>query len=143
MSSKQKSILLVEDHPLVRKISIVILENLNCIVDSVTTGIEAINFCNQQNYDIILMDIGLPDMNGLSVISRIRKNSLLNKNTPIIALTAHSDKEYIQQSFVMGANDFLVKPLNYELGKTILHKYANENYKTFLTVTSPDENALT
>src|SRR5690606_12241936 len=102
-----------------------------------------INFCNQQNYDIILMDIGLPDMNGLSVISRIRKNSLLNKNTPIIALTAHSDKEYIQQSFVMGANDFLVKPLNYELGKTILHKYANENYKTFLTVTSPDENALT
>ena len=143
MIRKKKSILLVEDHPLVRKISIVILENLNCTVSAVTTGKEAIDFCNQHGYDIILMDIGLPDIDGLSVISRIRKNSKLNQNTPIVALTAHSDKEYIRQSFDMGANDFLVKPLNYELGKTILQKYANSNYKTLFTVTSPDENALT
>lgn len=122
---KKTAILLVEDNQLVKKISVLILENLNCIVDAVMTGEQALNFADQKSYDIILMDIGLPDMDGLTVITHIRKNSVLNQTTPIVALTAHLDKIYIQQSFAVGANDFLVKPMNYDVGKNILERFAS------------------
>lgn len=117
------SVLLVEDNKLVRKMSILILEQLNCKVDAVSTGELAIERANKSHYDIIFMDIGLPDICGLSVIHRIRKQSHLNDNVPIVALTAHSDKEYIEQSYKVGATEFLVKPLNVDVGHAVLLKY--------------------
>lgn len=123
MLDKRVSVLLVEDNKLVRKMSVIVLEQLNCKVDAVETGSSAIEYASKSNYDIIFMDIGLPDMSGLTVISRIRKNNGLNDRVPIIALTAHSDKEYIEQSYKMGANEFLVKPLNNEIGQAVLQRY--------------------
>lgn len=124
MEFKKPSILLVEDNKLVRKMSIIILEHLHCFVDAVTTGSLALEYAEKRSYDLIFMDIGLPDLDGLSVIRSIRAHSLLNKGAPIIALTANSDKEYILESFNVGATDFLVKPLNNDIGKLILQKYA-------------------
>lgn len=125
MTDKQVSALLVEDHALVRKMSIIILEQLNCQVDAVGTGKLAIEYVNKNNYDIIFMDIGLPDLDGLSVISHIRTNRGLNHDVPIVALTAHSDKEYIQHSFGVGANEYLVKPLNDDMGRDVLKRYTS------------------
>jgi CheY-like chemotaxis protein len=120
---KPISALLVEDHPLVRKMAIIILEELNCKVDAVETGALAIEYIHKNSYHIIFMDIGLPDLDGLSVISHIRKTRGLNYDVPIVALTAHSDKEYIKQSFEMGATEFLVKPLDNDMGRHILQRY--------------------
>src|SRR5690349_4595652 len=111
MVNKTISVLLVEDNKLVSKMSVIVLEQLNCKVDAVATGSSALEHVNKSNYDIIFMDIGLPDINGLNLINWIRKNSELNYSVPIIALTAHSDKQYIEQSYQMGATEFLVKPL--------------------------------
>jgi CheY-like chemotaxis protein len=123
MSEKQVSALLVEDHPLVRKMAIITLELLNCKVDAVETGKLAIEYANKNSYDIIFMDIGLPDLDGLTVISHIRAMKGTNYDVPIIALTAHSDKEYIQQSFEVGATDFFVKPLSDDIGRQVLERY--------------------
>ncbi|HEX2548987.1 MAG TPA: response regulator [Gammaproteobacteria bacterium] len=118
---KRISVLLVEDNKLVRKMSILILQNLECEVDAVENGTLALEFADKTNYDIIFMDIGLPDINGLNVIHQIRKKGKMNSKTAIIALTAHSDLKYQYESFQMGATDFFVKPLMIE--KEVLQKY--------------------
>jgi CheY-like chemotaxis protein len=125
VTNKTISVLLVEDNKLVSKMSVLVLEQLNCKVDAVATGLTALEYANKSNYDIIFMDIGLPDICGLTVISHIRQNSELNYSVPIIALTAHSDKEYIKQSYQMGATEFLVKPLNNEIGQAVLQRYVS------------------
>ena len=127
--STKPAILLVEDNLLVKKISVVILENLNCVVDTAVTGGQAIELANQNKYDIILVDIGLPDMDGFDVIAYIRNDSKLNQNSTIIALTAHLDREYMKQSLEVGASDFLAKPINYAVGKSMLHKFPSIDFK--------------
>ena len=123
MSDDMISVLLVEDNNLARKIGVIILEKLYCRVDAVSSGLEAIELANHNHYDIIFMDIGLPDINGLEAIEKIRNENGPNKNMPIIALTAHSDDGYVLASQKAGATDFLVKPLSEHLGKLILDKY--------------------
>jgi CheY-like chemotaxis protein len=123
MKGKEISVLLVEDNYLVRKMAIIMLQRLDCKVDAVETGELALEYANKTNYDIIFMDIGLPGMDGLSVIDRIRKTRGLNYEVPIITLTANSDRDYIQQSFKVGANEFLVKPLNNDVGRQMLQRY--------------------
>lgn len=123
MNAKEVSVLLVEDNHLVKKMAIIILEQLDCRVDAVETGALALEYVSKINYDLIFMDIGLPDLDGLSVIDRIRTTRGLNYEVPIIALTAHSDKEYIQQSFKVGATEFLVKPLTNDKGRQVLQRY--------------------
>jgi len=127
MTTKEISTLLVEDNYLVRKMTILLLQQLNCKVDAVETGELALKYANNSPYDIIFMDIGLPDLDGLSVISQIRGSPGLNRDVPIIALTAHSDRGYIQQSFDVGATEFLVKPLNHYIGNQVLQRYAEGN----------------
>jgi len=123
MADKRISVLLVEDNNLVRKMSILILEQLECTVDAVPNGKLALEYAEKNHYDIIFMDIGLPDMNGLSVIQTIREKSEYNKKTAIIALTAHSNSEYRSLSYQKGATDYFVKPLM--IGKDMLRKYAS------------------
>lgn len=121
MAMKRISVLLVEDNQLVRKMSVLILEQLECEVQAVENGKLALEYAEKKTYDIIFMDIGLPDINGLNVIDQIRKKGKLNSQTAIIALTAHSDVKYQYESYKMGATDFFVKPLMIE--KEILRKY--------------------
>jgi two-component system aerobic respiration control sensor histidine kinase ArcB len=123
MSTREVSVLLVEDNYIVRKMGVILLKQLNCKVDVAETGTQALELASRVNYDIIFMDIGLPDINGLSIISHIRTTSGLNHQVPIIALTAHSDKQSIKESFDVGATDYYVKPLNDHLGRELLERY--------------------
>jgi CheY-like chemotaxis protein len=67
--------------------------------------------------DLILMDLGLPDMNGIALVKKIRQSKLKAKNVPIVALTANEEVIAKAKSFVAGVNDFLVKPVDQaELG---------------------------
>lgn len=122
IANGKTAVLFVEDNKLAQKIGIIILEQRGCRVDAVSSGCAALELAQINPYDIIFMDIGLPDIDGLAVIKEIKKIKL-NKNVPIIALTAHSDQEYIAQSFEMGASEFLVKPLSDQIAQTILTKY--------------------
>lgn len=119
MLEEKISILLVEDNPLAKKMSALFLEQLNCKVDAVSTASDATEYFNTNRYDLIFMDIGLPDMCGLTLIRSIREKS----DVPIVVLTAHSDKGYIASSFKMGVTDFLIKPLSKELGLAMIQRY--------------------
>jgi CheY-like chemotaxis protein len=124
MVAKEIFILLVEDHSLIRRMTVLLLEQLNCKVDAAETGTLALEYANKNKYDIIFMDIGLPDIDGLSIIRRIRESSGINRDAPIIALTANSDRGYIQESFEAGATDYLVKPLYNIIANQVLERFA-------------------
>src|SRR5688572_5535555 len=88
--SKISRILLVEDHRLTEKVTKNMLLALHCQVDIAMDGKTALELIKHQPYDLVLMDIGLPDMSGDEIARRIRAYELSKGlHLPIIALTAH------------------------------------------------------
>ena len=100
-------ILLVEDNPILQKVFGIFLETLNCTnVDTASTGRQALSLFEKHKYALILLDIGLPDVNGIEVCKRIRKQE---NHTPVIAITAYDTAE--QECRQAGFNDFALKPV--------------------------------
>ncbi len=105
---KGKNILLVEDNKLNRLIVRKMLELSGCIVEEAENGNIAINKVINQKFDLILMDIQMPEMDGIEATKIIRTG--LNLSTPILALTANSFQHDIDKYFDIGMNDFIIKP---------------------------------
>lgn len=117
LSSRQLGslkILLVEDDNLVQIIHRKMLEELKCEVDIAESATKALNLLNKE-YDFLFVDIGLPDIDGFSLIQKIRSRSDFYKTVPIIALTGYSEKEERQRCMDAGANEVMVKPINVKL----------------------------
>lgn len=86
------------------------------------TGRETINVCNTEKVDIILMDIKMPDLNGLEATVEIKKNF---PNLPIIAQTAYAMEEDEQASMESGCDDYISKPIRPDNLLTVMSKYLN------------------
>ncbi|MBK9391842.1 MAG: response regulator [Bacteroidetes bacterium] len=108
---KDLKVLLVEDNIINQKITLLTLKPLVQSIDSVTNGKEALDMFGTNNYDLILMDIQMPVMNGLTATEKIRAlESTTNSHVPIIAITANAmigDKE---KCLSAGADDYISKP---------------------------------
>lgn len=108
---KDLKILLVEDNIINQKITLLTLKPLVSSIDSATNGKEALELFGSNNYDLILMDIQMPVMNGLTATEKIRAlESATNTHVPIIAITANAmigDKE---KCLSAGADDYISKP---------------------------------
>ena len=117
----QARILVVEDHALAARIVENMLIELNCQVDIAVNGADALQQAMNQSYDLIFMDIGLPDIDGYAVTQRIRLYEQ-DKNTRalIIALTAHVDAENQQQCLEAGMDSMVSKPLTKKGAEDIL-----------------------
>ena len=87
------------------------LERLGCRVDVVGNGKEAKNAASKFQYDLILMDCQMPEMDGLTATREIRGLSYPMGTVPIIALTANAFREMKERSLAAGMNDFLTKPV--------------------------------
>jgi two-component system, OmpR family, aerobic respiration control sensor histidine kinase ArcB len=110
---KKRRILLVEDNIIAQKATLCTLSNFNYDVKIVTTGEDALEKIQNDTFDLIYMDIGLPGIDGYQTTQRIRdweKKQQLDY-TPIIALTAHIDKDNKQACFFAGINEVVTKPL--------------------------------
>jgi PAS domain S-box-containing protein len=105
-----KSILLVEDNEMNRFIAIQSLDGLNCAVDEAENGKIAVEMVQFKRYDLILMDILMPEMDGLEATKIIRND--LQLRIPIIALTANAFKHDIETYLAAGMNDVITKPFN-------------------------------
>lgn len=86
-------------------------ESLKWTVDVATSGQQALDVCHQQQPDLILLDIEMPNMNGFEVCARL-KASANTVYIPIIFVTAHIDEETETRCFSEGAADFISKPIN-------------------------------
>ena len=102
-------VLLVEDIPLIQIVNTRLLKKLGCRVTLAKCGSEAVNAANTEHFDLIFMDIGLPDFNGIDATKAIRKNDSVNSRTPIVAFTTESN-DMKKSCLAAGMNDFLSKP---------------------------------
>ncbi len=124
------TVLVVEDNYIAQTVAKALLTQLSCTVDIAPNGIDALELCKKNHYDLIFMDIGLgEDMDGYEVTRRIRMSSTELKNTPIIALTAHGSDENRQRCVESGMDAVLTKPLTQAHAIDILKSFIPTRYK--------------
>ena len=122
----RKKILLVEDSPLPQRIVKSILENLHCEVDIVETGEDGVALCMENHFDLVLMDIGLPGIDGIMAAQLIREQESPGCHVPIVALTAHDDPDMKARALQAGMDDYRVKPFTSSMAREILIKYSRK-----------------
>jgi len=113
-------ILLVEDEPITQEISRGMLEDVGLVVDVADDGRQALASAQRNRYSLILMDMQMPNLNGVDATRMIRADSL-NTDTPILAMTANAYNEDRQVCLEAGMNDHIAKPVDPEqLFETLL-----------------------
>ena len=123
-----KHILLVEDNELNAEIGIELLNTFKVIIDLAKNGEECIKILEKMQegyYDLILMDIQMPIMDGYEATKIIRSFNNKNAQIPIIAMTANAFEEDRKHALQLGMNEHLAKPVDIEKLKDVLTKYFN------------------
>ncbi len=117
-------ILLVDDSESNLAVGKALMSGLGCHIETATDGAEAVQMASDKHYDIIFMDLAMPNMDGLEATSLIRGEPGLNQVTPIIALTANAFAEDRERCLSMGMTDYLSKPINRNHLFEILVRYS-------------------
>lgn len=115
-------ILLVEDHEVNRRVTSLLLEHLSYVVDVAEDGRSALELLQDRHYDVILMDIQMPELDGIATTQLIRRLLPPPRQPQIIALTANTlqgDREYYLQQ---GLDDYLAKPLGVDALEAALQR---------------------
>ncbi|MGX5201705.1 two-component sensor histidine kinase BarA [Aliikangiella sp. IMCC44632] len=112
LEAGQLKILCVDDNSANLKLIAELLSEFRLEVNLATNGKEAVNACEQNQYDIIFMDIQMPEMDGVEATRHIRKMKNNRARTPIIALTAHAMKGEREKLLNEGMDDYLTKPIS-------------------------------
>jgi len=128
-NKKDPRILLVEDNIMNQKVALAILKNSGFSADIAENGKTAIEMLGKAPYDIVLMDIQMPEMDGVEATKKIRSSASDFQNIPIVAMTAHAmkgDREYYLES---GMDDYISKPIQREKLIEIIRKVFSKRYK--------------
>jgi PAS domain S-box-containing protein len=104
-------ILLAEDNPMNQKLAVTLLEKAGYSVDAVEDGRQVIEAVRRRAYDLILMDVQMPEMNGFEATKIIREMEGDKRHTPIIAMTAHAMKGDRERCLQSGMDDYISKPI--------------------------------
>ena len=118
-----KKILVIEDEKDIQNIIKAFLENADYKVETADDGLEGINLIQKNSYDLVLLDIMMPKIDGFVVCEMIRKNS----NIPIIILTALTDEEIQIKGFDKLADDYITKPIVLKHIEAIFRRTDNNN----------------
>jgi len=102
------TVLLVEDNEVNQIVASKMIKRVGLSVDIAANGVEALAFLENNRYELIFMDLHMPDMDGYEATRSIRQ---LQIHTPIIAITAATDKSVEQNCIDTGMNDFITKPI--------------------------------
>jgi len=148
LSNKNKSalkdlkILVVDDNPLNREIFFDLINDYknNVDVEMADDGKMALLKIKQSHFDIILMDIQMPKMDGYEATRQIRKLKTDKANTPVIAMTAHVLEGVAEKCKAAGMNDYVSKPINLTILTQIIKKHVKK--KIDLEVSLEEENSV-
>jgi len=120
LPAKSLKILLVEDNPMNAKLAVIFLRRQQHHVVHVVNGKEVLEQLQKEPFDLILMDLEMPEMDGYEASYRIRRDQSgrFDPNIPIFAMTAHTLPEYLEKIFQNGMNGYITKPLSlYQLAR--------------------------
>ncbi|HAA04384.1 MAG TPA: hypothetical protein DCE18_13655 [Syntrophobacteraceae bacterium] len=119
------NLLLAEDNPVNQRLAARVLEKHGHRVTVVENGLEALIALENKNFDLILMDIQMPDLDGLETARAIRKLEVgSGRHIPIIALTAHALHGDRERCFEAGMDDYISKPIRTDNLLKIIEKWA-------------------
>ena len=116
-------VLLVEDNPINQRVAQVYLDRAGCEVVSCSNGREALLALETRRFDLVLMDVQMPVMDGLKATRRIRVREGINQRVPIVALTASGMKEQVEECLASGMDEVMAKPIDRDRLVTILDRY--------------------
>ena len=102
-------VLLVEDDPVTATMMRTMFEREDAKVEETSTAEEAMEFAKLYQFDLLIVDLGLPDLGGCALVKRIRSADI---NTPILIVSASDDPEEKLEAFFSGADDYLTKPFD-------------------------------
>ena len=120
--NKTLKILLAEDNTINQKVAVLNLKKIGYSADVTSNGLEVIEAIQRQDYDVILMDVQMPEMDGLEATRWIRKNHPPNKQPHIIAMTAGAMGDDRTLCLNAGMNGYISKPIDLENLKQVLSK---------------------
>jgi len=117
-------ILLVEDNQVNQEVALAIMEQWGLAADTAWNGAEAVQALRRAHYDLVLMDVQMPEMDGLEATQTIRDphSGVLDSTVPIIALTAHAMQEDRQRCLDAGMDGYLAKPITPEALASVLNR---------------------
>lgn len=121
-NQRKLKVLLVDDDLDIRQMVTIMLETADLEIKTVGTGSDALALFGVERMDIILLDIMLPDVDGLNLLETIRRIS----DTPILMLTAVSHAEIMQQAYILGADDYIIKPFTRDKLLDRIYRLANK-----------------
>ena len=113
MKKSNPRILIVDDNPKNIQLLAKILNDNNYDVEAAMSGDESLVWVQEEKFDLVLLDIMMPEMDGFEVCEKIKLEEK-NKDLPVIFLTAKTDMESITKAFTIGGYDYLIKPFNTE-----------------------------
>lgn len=124
-------VLLVEDDLINQEVAVGMLKKWPSTIVIAPNGEEALEKCKSKAFDIIFMDIEMPELSGIDATRAIRQDALysLNYKTPIIAMTGHAKKEDREQFLEAGMTDILIKPVSADAIATVLYAYCCRDHK--------------
>jgi len=124
-------ILLVEDNDLNQKVASTIFEKMKIKCEIANNGVAALQILETRKFDMIFMDIEMPEMDGYEAVQRIRKLKTDVRNIPIVAMTAHVMKNGANNIVNSGMNDYIFKPIDInEISRVINHYILNDGKET-------------
>jgi signal transduction histidine kinase/CheY-like chemotaxis protein len=106
------SVLVVDDHDINRRALSLMQEPLGAEVSLAASGAEALGLLAMRPYDVVLMDVHMPDMTGREAVARLRQEAGPNRSTPVIAVTGATEPADVQACLACGMNDWVAKPVD-------------------------------
>jgi PAS domain S-box-containing protein len=129
MNRKGIRILLAEDNEINRKLIVKLLSNRGFLIESVPNGNEAYEAVLNGEFDLVLMDVQMPEMDGFETTKAIRNTEPVGKHIPIIAMTAHALRGDRERCLEAGMDDYLSKPINPDILFEIIEKWSAKPVK--------------
>lgn len=134
---REVNILAVDDNPANLRLVSELLKDMDVNVITADNGAKALKLCTASDFDLVLMDIQMPGMDGLEVTRQLRKRENPDHRTPIVALTAHAVNEQKSKLLLAGMDDYLTKPVSETELRHIIDRWVARNTMKQLTPTEP------
>jgi len=112
--SQGTRILFVDDDPILREFAQANLSSPSVVVDLAANGREALNLIEAGDYDVVLLDLEMPVLNGFDILAELRSDARF-QHLAVIVQTGREDVDAIDLAFRLGATSFVTKPLNWRL----------------------------